>query len=182
MRQKPHDGWLRLKFALFDVPQAPGGFTTRLTKAKDWFAAHPSIYTFIIPQIPVRDHDQLQQELHKIETLGGEGLIVRMPDALYVGGRRPEILKVKNNQDAEATVMAHLPGKGRNEGRLGSLLVVLDDGTQFKLGSGFSDAERQSPPPIGTVVTFKFYGKYQSGIPKFPSFMRIREDQLFSSP
>jgi DNA ligase-1 len=182
MRQKPHDGWLRLKFALFDVPQAPGGFTTRLTKAKDWFAAHPSIYTFIIPQIPVRDHDQLQQELHKIETLGGEGLIVRMPDALYTGGRRPEILKVKNYQDAEATVMAHLPGKGRNEGRLGSLLVVLDDGTQFKLGSGFSDAERQSPPPIGTVVTFKFYGKYQSGIPKFPSFMRIREDQLLSSP
>ena len=182
MKQQPHDGWLQLKFALFDVPQAPGGFTARITKAKDWFAAHPSTYAFVIPQIPVRDHTQLQYELHKIETLGGEGLIVRMPDALYAGGRRPEILKVKNFQDAEATVVAHLPGKGRNEGRLGSLLVVLDDGTKFKLGSGFNDAERQSPPPIGAVVTFKFYGKYQSGIPKFPSFMRIRRDQSFSSP
>ncbi|MCK4507066.1 MAG: DNA ligase, partial [Desulfuromonadales bacterium] len=36
MKQQSHNGWLRLKFALFDVPQAPGGFTTRLTKAKDW--------------------------------------------------------------------------------------------------------------------------------------------------
>ncbi|MDT8444530.1 MAG: DNA ligase, partial [Desulfuromonadales bacterium] len=86
-------------------------------------------------------------------------------------------LKVKTYQDAEATVLAHLPGKGRNQGRLGALLVALADGTQFKLGSGFSDAERQSPPPVGTVVTFKFYGKFESGIPRFPSFLRIRSDQ-----
>jgi DNA ligase-1 len=181
-KQQPHDGWLQLKFALFDVPQASGGFTARLAKTSAWFTAHPSAYAFVIPQVPVRDHAHLQQELHRIEELGGEGLIVRMPDVLYAGGRSPEILKVKNYQDAEATVVAHLPGKGRNEGRLGSLLVALDDGTQFKIGSGFTDAERQSPPPIGTVVTFKFYGTYQSGIPKFSSFMRIRRDQLFSSP
>lgn len=182
MKQQPHDGWLQLKFALFDVPQAPGGFTARIVKAKDWFVAHPSIYAFVIPQVPVRDPAHLQQELLRIEELGGEGLIVRMPEAFYAGGRSPEILKVKHYQDAEATVVAHLPGKGRNEGRLGSLLVALADGTQFKLGSGFSDAERQSPPPIGTVVTFKFYGKYQSGIPKFPSFIRIQRDHSSLSP
>jgi DNA ligase-1 len=119
----------------------------------------------------------LEEELQRIEALGGEGLIVRKPDALYAAGRNPEILKVKNYQDAEATVVAHLPGKGRNKGRLGSLLVELEDGTQFRIGSGFSDAERESPPPVGAVVTFKFYGKYQSGIPKFPSYMRIRRDR-----
>ena len=85
-------------------------------------------------------------------------------------------LKVKNYQDAEARVVAHLPGKGRNEGRLGSLLVKSDGGKQFKIGSGFSDAERQSPPALGAYITFKYYGKYQSGIPRFPSFMRIRQD------
>lgn len=176
-KQHPHDGWLQLRFAIFDVPQAPAGFTGRIAKANDWFAAHPSAYAFVIPQIPVRDQAQLQQELQRIEGLGGEGLIVRRPNALYAAGRSPEILKVKNYQDAEATVVAHLPGKGRNESRLGSLLVALEDGTQFKIGSGFRDAERESPPPVGSVVTFKFYGKYQSGIPKFPSFMRIRRDQ-----
>lgn len=176
-REHPHGGWLQLKFAIFDVPQAPGAFTDRLARARKWFASHPSPYAFIIPKIPVRDRDHLQQELRRIEAHGGEGLIVRKPDALYAAGRSPEILKVKSYEDAEATVVAHLPGQGRNEGRLGSLLVELEDGTRFRIGTGFSDAERESPPPVGAVITFKHYGKYRSGIPKFPSFMRIRRDE-----
>ncbi|MEA3362976.1 MAG: DNA ligase [Thermodesulfobacteriota bacterium] len=175
-RKQPHDGWLQLRFAIFDVPDAPGGFTRRIKTAQNWFAAHPSIYAFVISQIPVIDKDHLQQELQRIENLGGEGLIVRKPDALYFSGRSMEILKVKSFQDSEAMVVAHLPGKGRNEGRLGSLLVVLDDGTQFKIGTGFSDEEREHPPSIGEVITFKYYGKYLSGIPKFPAFLRIRQD------
>lgn len=169
-------GWLNLKFAIFDLPQTAGTFSARLDKGKAWFAAHPSQYAFLIPQRQLRDRAELRQELQRIERLGGEGLIVRQPDALYTSGRSPLILKVKNYQDAEARVVAHLPGKGRNRGRLGALRVQLDDGTLFSLGSGFSDAERESPPPIGARVTFKFYGKYRSGIPKFSSFMRIRRD------
>ena len=176
-KQQPHDGWLQIKFAIFDVPQAPGGFTVRMAKADKWFAGHPSDYAFIIQQTPVRDQVALLKELQQIDKLGGEGLIVRQPDALYATGRSSEILKVKNYADAEATVVEHLPGKGRNAGRLGSLLVALDDGTQFKIGSGFSDAERQSPPPVGTVISYKYYGTYQSGLPKFPSFLRVRRDQ-----
>ena len=176
-REHPHDGWLQLKFAIFDVPKAPGAFTARLARIRAWFAAHPSPYAFVIPQLPVRDRDHLRRELRRIEALGGEGLIVRKPEAFYASGRSPEILKVKSYEDAEATVVAHLPGKGRNEGRLGSLLVELEDGTRFRIGTGFSDAERESPPPVGAVVTFKYYGQYRSGIPKFPSFLRIRRDE-----
>ncbi len=176
-RETPHNGWLHLKLAIFDVPDASGGFTQRIGKARDWLAAHPSAYAFVIPQIKVRDREDLLQHLVLIEKLGGEGLIVRRPDADYTAGRSMEILKVKNYQDAEARVVRHLPGEGRNKGRLGSLLVEQDDGIRFKIGGGFSDAERESPPPVGAVVTFKFYGKYQSGIPKFPSFLRIRQDQ-----
>ncbi len=176
-RTQPHDGWLSLKFAIFDVPAAPGGFIQRIKLAQDWLDAHPSAYAFVIPQHPVADKDQLQRELQRIERLGGEGLIVRNPDAVYAAGRSMDILKVKSYQDAEATVIAHIPGKGKNTGRLGSLLVKLNDGTQFRIGSGFSEEERRHPPSIGEVITFKFYGKYPSGIPKFPSFLRIRADQ-----
>jgi DNA ligase-1 len=176
-RKTAHQGWLQLKFAIFDVPRAEGGFSERITKARVWFAAHPTPYAFVIAQTPVRDKARLQRELQRIEKLGGEGLIVRQPNALYSAGRSAHILKVKSYQDAEARVLAHLPGKGRNVGRLGSLLVELDDGTEFRIGSGFTDAERESPPPPGALVTFKFYGKYQSGIPKFPSFLRVRPDE-----
>jgi DNA ligase-1 len=103
--------------------------------------------------------------------------MVRRPDAFYLAGRSAEILKVKSFQDAEAVVVAHLPGSGRNRDRLGSLLVELPGGVQFRIGSGFSDAQREYPPPIGEVVTFKHYGFYPSGIPKFPSFLRVRKDR-----
>jgi len=176
-RAQPQDGWLQLKFAIFDVPEAPGGFTQRIKIARDWFADHPSEYAFVIPQHPVDDKDHLQRELQRIERLGGEGLIVRKPDAVYAEGRSMEILKVKSYQDAEATVIMHIPGKGKNSGCLGSLLVKLEDGTQFRIGTGFSDEERKHPPSIGEVITFKFYGKYLSGIPKFPSFLRVRGDK-----
>lgn len=175
-KQQPDKAWLQLRFAIFDVPQSDGPFTARLARATAWFSAHPSPYAYVIPQVKVRDSEHLQHELQRIEELGGEGLIVRRPDTLYRGGRSAEILKVKNYQDAEARVLQHLPGKGRNRGRLGALLVALDNGMQFRIGSGFSDLERESPPPIGALITFKYYGKHPSGLPRFPSFLRVRRD------
>jgi len=175
-KKQPHNGWLQLKFAIFDLPLAEGGFRQRLKKAEEWFALKPNPYTFIIPQIVIHSKGQLQAELERVEKLGGEGLMVRKADGHYARGRSSEILKVKSFFDEEAVVIAHINGKGRNQDRLGSLLVELADKTQFKIGSGFSDIERDNPPPIGTTITFKYYGFYPSGIPKFPSYMRIRTD------
>ena len=177
-KQQPHDGWLELQFAIFDVPQATGGFTRRLQKAKDWFADHPSQFAFVIPQETIKDNGQLKTVLLRVEKSGGEGLIVRKPDTLYANGRSRDILKVKNFFDMEAVVIAHIEGKGRNRGRLGSLLVELPKNKtiRFKIGTGFSDEERDSPPPVGSIITFKYYGFYESGLPRFPSFLRIRTD------
>ena len=176
-KEEHHDGWLELRFAIFDVPGAAGPFAVRIARAREWFAAHPSAHAFVIPQVPVLDRTQLQQEFRRIEAAGGEGVIVRNPGAPYIDGRSSEVLKVKSFADDEAVVVGHVPGQGANLGRLGSLLVELADGTRCKIGTGFSGAERDNPPPIGAVVTFKYYGRYRSGIPKFPSFLRIRHDQ-----
>lgn len=176
MRQQPHEGWLSLRFAIFDVPAARGSFRQRIRQADAWFDQHPSAYAFVIKQIPVADHAHLQQELKRIEALGGEGVIVRDPDAPYQTGRAPHILKVKQTYDAEATVIAHLPGQGRNSGRLGALLVKNAAGVEFRIGTGLSDAERDNPPDIGTVISYRYYGHYPSGMPKFPSYLRVRVD------
>ncbi len=172
--QHPQNGWHNLKFAIFDVPQPKTGFRKRLQRAKDWFADHPSATAFIIEQKIVHSTVELETELARIEELGGEGLIVRKADALYKIGRSPDIVKVKSYHDMEAVVIERIPGKGRNSERLGSLLVRLANGTEFKIGSGFSDDRRENPPPIGATITFKYYGFYQSGCPKFPSFLRVR--------
>jgi len=177
-KKQPHDGWLQLRFAIFDVPRAPGGFTHRLQNAQDWFEKNPPGFAFVIPQKIITDNEELKAELKRVEELGGEGLIVRRPDTLYAKGRTDEILKVKSFFDMEAVVVAHIKGQGRNKGRLGSLLVELADKqkTRFKIGTGFSDEERDNPPAIGSIITFKYYGFYASGIPKFPSFLRMRTD------
>ena len=175
-RNHPDSDWLMLKFAIFDVPAAEGGFNQRIAVAQQWFDENPSIYAFVIDQVKVDGPQQIQRELARIEGLGGEGLIVRKANALYVSGRNRTILKVKSYNDAEATVVAHLAGKGRNANRMGALLVKLHNGVRFRLGSGFSDAQRDDPPKIGAVITFKYYGYYKSGVPKFPSFLRIRNE------
>ncbi len=175
MRQQAHAGWLKLRFAIFDVPAANGPFRLRIKQASAWFDQHPSPYAFVVDQLVVENHAQLQQELKRIESLGGEGLIVRDPNVSYQTGRSSHILKVKQVYDAEGTVIAHLPGQGRNSGRLGALLV-RGDGIEFRLGSGLSDTERDNPPAIGTVITYQYYGHYPSGIPKFPSYVRVRMD------
>jgi DNA ligase-1 len=91
-------------------------------------------------------------------------------------GRSSSLLKVKSFFDAEALVVEHLPGTGKHEGRLGALLVELADGTRFSIGTGFSDKERKSPPKTGSVVTFRYQELSDGGVPRFPSYVGVRDD------
>jgi DNA ligase-1 len=97
-------------------------------------------------------------------------------DALYRAERTDDLLKLKPHEDAEAQVLEHLPGTGKYAGILGSLLVETEDGVRFRIGTGLSDEQRRNPPPIGSVITFKYHGKTRRGIPRFASFLRVREN------
>ena len=141
-----------------------------------WFLVHPNLYAEVLEHQICESEEHLRKELKEIESLGGEGVMLRRPDSPYTVGRSYDLLKVKTYEDTEATVIKHLPGSGKHTGRLGSLLVELPNKIQFAIGTGFSDKERDNPPPIGSTVTFKYYGFYKSGIPKFASFLRIREE------
>ncbi len=105
--------------------------------------------------------------------------MLRQPESRYEVGRSVTLLKVKSFLDAEARVLEHLKGAGRHKGRLGALLVELADGTQFSVGTGFSDAERGAPPPIGSVITFRYQELSDGGVPRFPSFVGVRRDSAF---
>jgi len=72
--------------------------------------------------------------------------------------------------------MAYETGKGKLVGKLGALLVRTDDGREFSIGSGLTNAQRESPPPIGTVITYRFRGLSAKGMPRFPTYLRVRQD------
>jgi len=58
---------------------------------------------------------------------------------------------------------------------LGSLMVETPEGLRFRIGSGFTDPQRRSPPPIGAIITYRYNGKTEKGIPRFARFLRVRQ-------
>jgi DNA ligase-1 len=172
-RQDKSDHWKKIKFLVFDLPAHGGEFEAR-QQAMAALAKHP--YASPHPHTLCKGLDHLKQELARVETLGGEGLMLRQPKSLYVAGRSATLLKVKSFKDDEAVVVAHQPGTGRHKGRLGALLVRLANGTEFSIGTGFSDKQRETPPPIGATVTFRYQELSDGGVPRFPSFDSVRED------
>lgn len=174
-RQTPDENqWRKIRFMAFDLPQSPLAFDGRLTELRRLVAASSSPYLALVEQFKVGSDAELQQHLQQVVEQGGEGLMLHRGASLYLAGRSDDLLKVKTFDDAEAVVVAHLPGSGKYEGMLGSLLVEMPDGRRFRLGTGFSDVERLNPPPIGSTVTYKYFGKTDSGLPRFASFLRIR--------
>jgi DNA ligase-1 len=127
-----------------------------------------------IQQFRIFNAHALRQKLDALVKEGGEGLMLHRADALYETGRSDTLLKFKPFDDAEARVMAHIPGKGRNAGRLGALEVETADGLHFHLGSGLTDEQRKIPPPIGSLITYRYTGITNHGLPRFPRFLRIR--------
>ena len=108
--------------------------------------------------------------------------MLRRPGSRYESGRSQTLLKVKSFHDAEARVLQHQEGSGRHKGRLGALLVELEDGTKFAVGTGFSDAERENPPAIGSLITFRYQELSDGGVPRFPSFVGVRKDAPSAPP
>jgi DNA ligase-1 len=181
-QQTPNDAaWRTLRFMVFDLPAHGGTFTERIPALHGLVSRIDQIWVQATPQSKVASPQALHSLLAKTVKNGGEGLMLHRGASLYKGLRSDDLLKLKTHEDSEAQVVAHLPGRGKHAGRLGALLVEIPAASgrpaqRFKLGTGFSDAQRQSPPAIGARVTYRFRGLNDSGIPRFASFMRVRED------
>jgi DNA ligase-1 len=175
-RQDKNDLWNEVRFLVFDAPSASGGFEDRLGFLHDALAGSAPKFARQHAHERCRNLDALRAELARIEALGGEGLMLREPGSKYVAGRSTTLLKVKTFHDAEAVVVGHQAGAGRHKGRMGALLVRLPDGTDFAVGTGFSDRERENPPAIGATVTFRYQELSDTGVPRFPSWVGARAD------
>jgi DNA ligase-1 len=178
--------WRKVSYQIFDLPQNPAIFDLRLNALNNIFGVESvdrlmlPEWLVVIEQFKVNSHAELMIELDKVMQEGGEGLMLHLGTSLYHGRRDDELLKLKQYFDAEAKVIEHYSGKGKYQGLLGSMLVETlapaRKKIRFRIGTGFSDQERKIPPAIGAVITYKYFGFTQSGLPKFPSFLRIRRE------
>lgn len=167
--------WRDVKYMLFELPEAPGTFSERVEAMGRLVAQAGLPHLRMVEQFRVTDAAELQSRRDAVVKAGGEGLMLHRADALYRSGRSEDMLKFKPWDDAEAVVVAHLPGQGKYTGKLGSLRVQLPDGRYLRIGSGFSDAQRADPPPVGATITYRYRGFSATGLPRFATFLRVRE-------
>jgi DNA ligase-1 len=174
-RQDKSELWKEIRYVVFDAPDLEKNFEKRLDFIAECLTEQRPPYAQAHKHQVCRGIKHLQEELARLEALGGEGLMMRKPGSKYESGRSSTLLKVKNFRDAEARVLKHLEGAGRHKGRLGALMVEMEDGTTFSVGTGFSDSERENPPPIGSLITFRYQELSEAGVPRFPSFVAVRD-------
>ena len=176
VRQKTVDNeqWKKITFNVFDLPLSKAPFLTRYNILQELFSTQLSPYIVLIDQKELDSKTVLNDWLNLIEIKRGEGLMLHHKASLYEYKRSKSLLKLKKVYDAEAFVVAHINGKGKYKGMLGAMLMEMPNGTQFKLGSGLSDAQRVNPPAIGAVITYQYYGLTKNGKPRFASYLRIR--------
>ena len=174
-KQTPHPGWQALQFWVFDMPAYQGSFAERVKAMRELERENTSAFLRFIPQKKGENHDQLIEQLKALITQGGEGLMLHHQDAIYSPGRSNALLKVKLFKDTEAVVIGYKPGKGKHLGRMGALQMKMPNGKTFYLGTGFTNKQRENPPPIGSLVTYKYQGFTDSGLPRFPVFLRTRK-------
>lgn len=167
--------WQAVNFMLFDAPSVAGPFKTRLEALSSLSQHIDEPFIRVIEQRRLERYAQLETLLKRIDTDGGEGVMLHHKNNAYQNGISNGLIKLRTHQDSEAIIVGYEPGKGKYTGKMGAIWVQTSDNIRFKIGSGFSDLERANPPPIGSTVQFRFNGYTDRGIPRFARFIRLRE-------
>lgn len=169
--------WRAVQYLVFDAPGLKRTFSQRVLHLQSVLAAAKVPWLTPVDQGVVNDARALQTLLQGTVSQGGEGLMLHRTDALWQPGRTEALFKLKLELDEEGLVVGYQAGQGRLKGQTGALLLQTPSGQRFALGSGLSDGLRRDPPPVGFWVTYRYRDRTPSGLPRFASFLRVREPE-----
>jgi len=178
-RKKNHSesDWSKVKYLVFDMPKQRSQFSERVESLIKLIDSVALPHLRAVEQIQLRGPVQLKEHLSTVLAKGGEGVMLHHKLSYYAGKRSRYLQKLKPYEDAEAKVVAHFPGNGKYQGMMGAIEVISSDGARFKIGTGFSLQQRLLPPPINSYITFRYRGKTSRNIPRFASFLRVKESE-----
>ncbi|MDY3558844.1 DNA ligase [Gemmata sp. JC673] len=174
--------WRPMKFLVFDAPDEAGPFEDRMKFLADARPAWKAPFVSLVEHAVCKGNGHLEEELERIVTLGGEGLMVRKPGSRYERARSSSILKVKKFLDTEVVVVDYEAGEGRHKGRVGALWVQLSSGVKCKVGTGLKDRDRDNPPAKGSIITVKYQELTDDGALRFPVYVGPRPDGFPNAP
>lgn len=183
-----HNEWEFLTYMVFDCLEEGGAsiehnpFEARMDAVRRICASSTAKDPALkpVPMEKCTNRAHLDSSLAEIEKRGGEGLMLRSPGSKYEHRRSKSLLKVKTFYDEECIVVGHAGGTGRVAGMCGALLCETPDKRRFKVGSGLSDAQRRDPPPLNSVITYRYQELTQDNIPRFPTLVGERSDMTWA--
>ena len=129
------------------------------------------------------DQSEIWKWLDYAEEHDMEGLMLSL-NAPYECKRTKNLIKIKKFFDLDLQIVDYEEGTGRNKGKLGAFVVDFK-GNKVKVGSGFSDSERDKfwndrDDLVGRVITVKYKEiskDKKTGLEslQFPVFCGLRE-------
>ena len=177
--------WQDVRYMVFDLPAHLGRFDQRLSELKSLISltSQHTNNLVIVPQWRIENEEALLKQLASFVNNNAEGLMLHDGRSFYAAKRSNDLLKLKPSFDREAIVTGYEPGNGKYEGMMGAVWVEAflrnEEGQlikhTFKIGSGFSDTDRQDPPAIGSEITFQYSGLTSTGKPRFARYLRVRQ-------
>lgn len=159
--------------ALNGVEMRTMSYTLRYSALKSLSFSHPRFE--VVSSSPVVHIDSLHERLQVLRAF--EGFVFRRWDDSYdkACGR------FKYDIEEDYVVMRINTGTGKHTGRMGSLTVGqyknYDLVEIMDVGGGFTDAEREAPPSVGSVILVQGKCKFTSGALRHPNFIRQRSDK-----
>lgn len=190
----------RVNFHVFDHLMSTNGRddrtqTQRRTTLEEVFlaieAAHEEHNVILVVQHLVDTIEEARPHFHRYVTSGYEGVILKCPKATYNGERNKaskQWVKMKPIDTQDVRVTGWYGGRERTrlEGNFGGFEVTNQDGQDFKVGGGFSDAQRSEIMADINAGRFdkKYKGRWleieyqrdQVAKGRFPVFIRWRDD------
>ena len=129
----------------------------------------------------VMDYDEALKQHKKNLKLGYEGSIYRSYEGKYKGTRSWDLMKFKDFEDAEATIVGYEIGKGKRQGTLGKFIMQDDEGVVFGCppGKGYdykdlADMGENIHDYIGQRATFTYFQRTKAGSYRHPLYKCIR--------
>jgi len=171
-------------YTVYDVPAEAGKFEERMRRleevVKERCADNSNCPLMFTKQTKVKSSDHLDKMFKDMVALDGEGIMIRKPGSDYEQKRSSSLLKYKQFGDTECKIVGYKPGTGKYTGMLGSFECELLDGVgKHFYVAGMDDCIRKNylkSHPKGTVITIIFNEKTNDGIPRFPRYLRKRDD------
>jgi DNA ligase 1 len=138
-------------------------------------------YSVLVPTFSVGSDEGVRAVQSELVAAGYEGAILRTHEGKYrLGYRSRDLLKVKSFDDDEFEIIGYTEGKGKAKGSVvwvcetahGKKFQVVPKGTYEKRREWFVNGDTY----IGDMLTVKYFGKSEAGIPRFPVGIGIRDE------